>query len=104
MVSSTSPPPGFSQRRWQRAVSPASVSSAPRNDHVSGLGISSSSGDASVGGVAPDLAAAGARGATTAVRGRAQADPGGWQNAPQSNRTRWLEWKERQRAAAPYQP
>jgi hypothetical protein len=41
MESSTSHPPGFSQR-WQGAGSSDSASSA-RNDHVSGLGISSAS-------------------------------------------------------------
>ncbi|KAK1632140.1 hypothetical protein QYE76_006455 [Lolium multiflorum] len=46
MESSASHPPGFSQR-WQGAESSDSVSSA-RNDHVSGLGISSASSGNSV--------------------------------------------------------
>jgi hypothetical protein len=99
MASSTSPPPGFLQCRWQRPASPVFVSSALQggNEHVSGLGISSSSfGEASVGGAGP------ATGEAAAMdRGRIQ-DRLVWQEAGPSKKSLWRDRKERQRAAAPY--
>ncbi|KAK1614375.1 hypothetical protein QYE76_019892 [Lolium multiflorum] len=97
MSSSPSRPPGF-QNRWQRATSAESVSSVrPRGqDHVSGMGVSSASGESEE--VAQQVQATAVHGAVQGpARGRVQ-DRLVWQQPKRSSGTMWRLRQERQRA------